>query len=43
VSALPKGFSLRLQGGSTFLEIDLSHFDGQGVHDIANAIAQTKG
>lgn len=34
---LPKGFTMRTQAGSTFLEIDLSHFDDGGIRQFAEA------
>lgn len=40
---LPSGFTLRTGGGSTFLEIDVSHFDYEGVLNLANGIAQARG
>ena len=42
-TALPSGFSLRSQGGSTFLEIDLSHYDFEGIREFAQAIAKLHG
>lgn len=42
-TALPKGFFLRSQGGSTFLEIDLSHLDDGEVFKFARAVADAQG
>lgn len=40
---LPSGFTLRTQGGSTYLEIDLSHFDPAAIREFASSIAGLQG
>jgi hypothetical protein len=42
-ASLPKGFTLRSQGGSTFLEIDLSHYDYEGIRQFAQAVSEIHG
>lgn len=43
MSKLPKGFTLRTQAGSTFLEIDLSHFSHDGIRSIAEDLSKIHG
>ena len=42
-NALPPGFTIRTGGGSTFLEVDLSHFDLEAVREMAWQMAKTRG